>query len=663
MRSTVKNGRRDWVWFGLALAVPAIAYAWTLYPGLGGRLNPGDSAKFQYIGTILGVPHQPGYPQYVVLTWVWAGISGLFASAESLASRINAFSAVTGLAAGAFLWHGVRRLATGAPIATLVTVTVSLTTAVWTFSTEAEVYSLHLAWVAATFWAAARWAEKREDGSLVVLLGIGAFAFGNHPASVALIPALAAALWTGRAREIFSLRVFAPAAGLTLLGASQYLFVLWRAHSDAPFIEGIRPGGNLVDLFRSMSGRRFSSQHVLGRGLGGGVERLGEIGLEAFVQLGPVVLLLAVLGAAAGWRRRRPATAFLATLALASVVFILVYQIGDWGAYVAPAWLALAVLAGVGLEGLPPRVRTGATAAWCLLLVAFLVRDARALHVPESPYARDALIAAAPDGAIVLPYAQMGYPARQFMNYYRFGLGFEADRGLHLESAERAFLFDWSFLGDRPIFFERSGVREWAHAYGIEHVAQQAPSGQLVYRTGTEWPTESVRLVPVGDGIEVRTFDGALLAPVGPAVSAVVVGARDGRVKGVMPFDGNGAVIRRISDEAPLMEARREEGDPELVRFLQAIRSEDRVVLVLTKTFFENSPGMAARVARAFRSQEARGRGAGRRAREARARAESIESGAFERAVVFHGPRRHGTVVAITDPAGAMMLRWKQGNS
>ena len=76
-------------------------YLRTLFPGLGGG---GDSAKFQYVGSVLGTPHPPGYPLYVLVSFCFAHIP-----VGSLAWRINAMSAFFATVAVVVTFLALRR--------------------------------------------------------------------------------------------------------------------------------------------------------------------------------------------------------------------------------------------------------------------------------------------------------------------------------------------------------------------------------------------------------------------------------------------------------------------------------------------------------------------------------------------------------------------------
>ena len=77
-------------------------YLRTLAPGLVGVL---DTPMFQFIGRVLGVAHNPGYPLYVFLTFPFS-----YLPIGSLAYRINLFSALLGAIAVALTFLLARQL-------------------------------------------------------------------------------------------------------------------------------------------------------------------------------------------------------------------------------------------------------------------------------------------------------------------------------------------------------------------------------------------------------------------------------------------------------------------------------------------------------------------------------------------------------------------------
>ena len=67
-------------------ALPFAVYVATMYPGVS---DIGDGTKFAFIGKVLGTPHAPGYPLYVVLSHLFSYVPW-----GTLAHRMNGFSAL-----------------------------------------------------------------------------------------------------------------------------------------------------------------------------------------------------------------------------------------------------------------------------------------------------------------------------------------------------------------------------------------------------------------------------------------------------------------------------------------------------------------------------------------------------------------------------------------
>ena len=79
-------------------------YVATRYPGLGGRVNYGDSAKFAFLGAIGGIGHPPGNPLYTLLTVLAVRVPGL-----APATAVTLLSALFGAATIALVYGTARR--------------------------------------------------------------------------------------------------------------------------------------------------------------------------------------------------------------------------------------------------------------------------------------------------------------------------------------------------------------------------------------------------------------------------------------------------------------------------------------------------------------------------------------------------------------------------
>ncbi len=517
------------MWAAAVLALLGVLYGITLYPGVGGRINPGDSAKFQYVGKILGVPHQPGYPQYVLINHLWTRLPlGL-----DLARQVNLLSAVLALGAGLVLFAGLRELSGSHAAAALGTLTVLASRAVWTSATEAEVHSLHLFYVAALLWVAARWRAHPSVGRGLTLVALFAAGCGNHPLMAAFVPGLVLLL-AGEWRQTLQPRFILAGLLLLCLGASQYGYLLWRAHSGAELLEAVPPGADGADLLLAMSGFRFASAHLEAE-ITPANPRLSAIARAALAQLPAACLLLAPVGAAALWRRDRRLAGFALLTLLAGVLFLLVYRIGDWGPYLGPVWVWTVALGVVGWtrSGMPRWLQRGLAALWVVQLAIMASANFERLRVRENPNDRSWLVESAGADALVLAYGGKGYRETQLARYYALGLGMP-----RVTTARQTLEERWLFLEDRPLVFADRAAREVADAHRVEYLGRivPGPPQRTIFTTGTEWALRSLLVVPEAGGASVRRPEGQVLLEAGRPLQVLVVSGRDRRVKGVMSW-------------------------------------------------------------------------------------------------------------------------------
>lgn len=187
----------------VALAILA-GYVWTLAP----TVTFWDAGEFIAAANILGIPHPPGTPLFILMTHVW----GLLLPVGEYAWRTNLFSAILS-AAGAGFWflvaHETLRRATAdtaAPAAAIVRFGGAAAAAVigafafttWQNSNETEVYMVATLTIAATAWLALRWRAWRGSPRaarllllMVYLLGVS---IGNHLLALLAGPGLLAFL-------------------------------------------------------------------------------------------------------------------------------------------------------------------------------------------------------------------------------------------------------------------------------------------------------------------------------------------------------------------------------------------------------------------------------------------------------------------------------------
>jgi len=327
---------------GIALAV----YAQTLLPGVGW----GDIARFQYVARIWGVPHRFGYPLYIGLSRLFGYLpidSPLGASGGSYAYRANLMSAVFAALAAMTVYFIVLRLADDRIAALSAGLSFAFSRALWGQAVVAEVYTLNAFLIGAVLLALLAWHQTRKGALLYVGLGLYALSFGNHMTVVTLLPAIVALLLITDYRLFLQPRHLAAMAGLALLGASQYLYVIIRAQQQ-PLLNELGPF-SWRGWVHWMTRNRFPGQ-FFGFGLGDQVDRLRiylELLEKQFFRWGYI------LGWIGAWERLKAdlrGTAFLALAALGLYVFGMNYGGITFRIYLVPTYLIFAVFLGCGLS-------------------------------------------------------------------------------------------------------------------------------------------------------------------------------------------------------------------------------------------------------------------------------------------------------------------------
>ena len=202
--------RADWLFAIGVMALSFGTYVATLYPGLGGG---GDAAKFRFLGHVLGTAHPPGYPLYVVLSWLFSILP-----IGTLAYRINLMSAACAALAAGATYGSARALGARRMAGLAAGLGLGFGRAFWSKAVVAEVYALAAVLIAATVWALLVW---RRTGRTRWLLGAVAFAslaFGNHLTVAFAVPAFVAFALLHDARGCLRPRILAACVAIVALG-------------------------------------------------------------------------------------------------------------------------------------------------------------------------------------------------------------------------------------------------------------------------------------------------------------------------------------------------------------------------------------------------------------------------------------------------------------
>jgi hypothetical protein len=207
----------------------------------------------EYITTvhILGIPHPPGNPLFVVLARAWEVL--LAPLGLSVAVRVNLFSATMGaLAHGCWFLLAHRILSDfsssrafrliGGSCAVLVSATAFT---VWNQSNVNEkVYTVSLFTIALLSWLAFRWrdhlGEGKDDNLILLMVFILALSVGNHLMAFLAAPALIVYILWVEPRTLTNWKLYAAALIAILLGLSIHMYLPLRAGLD-PIINEADP--------------------------------------------------------------------------------------------------------------------------------------------------------------------------------------------------------------------------------------------------------------------------------------------------------------------------------------------------------------------------------------------------------------------------------------
>jgi len=207
-----------------------------------------DTSEYIAAAKVLGIPHPPGNPLFVIL----AHSFGLLPLAASYAVRINLFAALTSAAAAGFWFLVAERWLRGIVqprwaryAAAFGGVLVGATSwTVWNQSTVNEkVYTVSLLAIALVMWLVVRWGDDEpgphRDRWLVLIAYVLALSSTNHLMGVLAVPALVVyVLWTDW-RVVTRPTVLVGILIAAVVGISlNYLWLPIRAGQYPPINEG-----------------------------------------------------------------------------------------------------------------------------------------------------------------------------------------------------------------------------------------------------------------------------------------------------------------------------------------------------------------------------------------------------------------------------------------
>jgi hypothetical protein len=409
-----KNNRSRWIYPAVLAGVLLVIYLRTLLPGTG--YHP-DTAKFQFVGYILGIPHAPGYPTYTVVNHLFTHIFPF----GTVAYRANLLSALFAIACCMMFFKILRFLELPQLLAFAVSLALGLTRTFWSQAIVAEVYSLNALFVTLVLYFFLKWNRSLSTRDLLFGCAFYAFSFGHHLTMITLLPAVVWLVLITDKRIFLNPKIVLTVLAFIVLGALQYSYLLWRTHDPtALFLDLQTP--DVHRLIYAVTGAHFKPK------------MFAFTAAEVFTQRIPMFLKLL-------WRellvfipivvigmirvRNRAVNVFLLLTILGALTFALNYDIPDIFTYFIPVYMILMIYLAIGMNFIVDRQVFGRSLISlslllpvCLLVMNFAAVDQHSNRGAEE--ARELLKAAGKNGVV---FGRGQDLPRMYFLYYLYGEG------------------------------------------------------------------------------------------------------------------------------------------------------------------------------------------------------------------------------------------------
>jgi hypothetical protein len=342
-----------------------------------------DASEYIATAHIVGIPHPPGNPLFVLMARAWELL--LAPTGLATAVKINLFSALMTAGASVFWFLVLHRILAffssaelvrraGAAAGVLVAATAFT---VWNQSNVNEkVYTVSLLTIALLSWLAFLWrdhvefhrglAEKKpwhDDNAIVLMVFLLALSVGNHLMAFLAAPALALFIFLVRPASYLNWKLYAWCALFGVLGLTVHLFLPLRSALDpvinqaAPVCESVGDAMKSIvtfgnagceDLSAALQREQYAKPPLTERQApfaaqmatffqyfdwqwSRSLQSTRAYFAPARLPFTMLFLLLGLFGAVEHWRRDRRSFAYLGTLIATLTVGLVVYMNFKYG--------------------------------------------------------------------------------------------------------------------------------------------------------------------------------------------------------------------------------------------------------------------------------------------------------------------------------------------
>jgi len=473
----------------------------------------GDTVKFQFIGKILGIPHAPGYPLYILLNWLFVHLPW-----RSVAFRANLMSAFFSILTVFVLYYLGLLIVKRKWISMSTSLLFAFSLSFWSHSVVAEVYTLNSFLLAMIFLSLIRWEETLSFRWLSLFLILYPLSFANHLTMVTLLPAILFFIASVQGRVMLKPRFLAVglAGILATLGLYSYLFI--RSFQRAPYMEHrvVDPKSFFAVLsagqFRS-SMFPFSFNQII-------LQRIPLFFRHLIDEWTVPLLLLAALGFLSLFKKKNKVAFLLLLSFLGQSFFILNYDIPDLDPLFIPAILILALFTGIGIETLF-RLTKKFPPLMPLIIIGLILANIGmiASNYPKADRSGErkedirlsALFSSIPDGSIIITD---NYLDKQYV-YYKIFIDFPNKGLTQLEIASdeediRREIFHkifWKIRTSRELQKRLFPDSYWQLSQDeVEYLFRHSPTLQKSFLAHIYLISPETKRIAVEKGLKVKEF-------------------------------------------------------------------------------------------------------------------------------------------------------------
>ncbi len=329
-----------------------VLYLRTLAPTVLYYADPNmlDAVMLQMQVAVLGITHPTGYPTYLTLSHLFT-----YLPVGDVAYRVNLASATYGALAVGIVFGAGYLLSRRIVAAAVAAVAFGLGGAIWSQAVIAEVYTMNALLISLTLVSLLLWRDRGRDRYLLLAAFLCGICLTHHLTSGLLLPASLLLVGLVDWRRLLEWRLMLKCAGLFFLGLTPYLYLPIRSWMNAPMDANnpsnlerfwyVVSGGNLTGTFFAFGPAELPRRLLFYWG-------------HLTDNLNPILIMVALTGAALMIARDRPVGLLLAFLYLGWAFYSIENAIPDINLYFIPTYLILCLWAAVGLGALLTEAET-----------------------------------------------------------------------------------------------------------------------------------------------------------------------------------------------------------------------------------------------------------------------------------------------------------------